>query len=1186
MDKVGKQLSWQDWELMIDDFQAGYQRKWLALYPGLAILELALYTVVRKDFPLKAQLITFVEENADILIADADADEGLGSVVEALKAVVQAPADGAVVTYVLKEQMMVAATSVMIVADSLHRALHHLEALVELLLGVINRPNHGVDRQARAIACECLRQLEKAYPCLLYAYAGHLLMVCQSERTHAAQSYILLLTTVIHNLACHMYTSSPGSRVAGLATSILSTSVPLVPFNVPPFLGASLAGEEMISIPSRELSPTNLKEFRRVVAFLLERPQILTSCGMLEFVSNLVDVAAALELQVSLLKVQFSGLIYSYDPVLCHLVLMIFTRFLDSFDGEDKNIFRRLILISKEVSQPLFVRLLAIHWILGLESLSLQRERKSLLVSMTSGLYPSVFDPLSLKAIKLDALAYCAVDFDPSLRDTRHHSATGPDTLIATEQWSVLKSDGPDATETREVTAGKLFNDGIVCVSAFRWLPPWSTETRLAFRMLHRFLTMSTPHPGTDESSIHVFTQSTMFETLQSILVDTALEFRKLVPRILSLIDRFIHCDSHRGLGECLLQILNGHLLSKLVPDRRLSAYFPIFDRIAQSSCIPPRGLLELLTLYIVILVKNYDPETRLRSWSQGSKVLGICRTVLMHHHSSRVFLVLSRLLAFLSRFFPDLEIRDSARIYLRMLISIPGNKLRHILNIGEQLPDDSSAPQLSSFFRTPSPRAPPNVKKEKLSTYIHLSRVTPLLVKQSWSLVMINSGINGKIEILNQENINLEEPIMAIAESKEGTDIKSVPNDEILKGPEPLRVMDSKISWILGILRSHFSAVPDFRHGQGLKIKVHCKLSFNSKARYPAEEDDSFKTPQSNSEDSWPALYAIILTFSASDQYGRIPSVHIPFLMSEPPGKIDPNLSNTSQDENLILVRVQDRQPFMETDTEAKGQHSLGNTERDTQSSLVGGEKEAFQESVMIELEPREPVPAHIDAHIEASGEDGQSIRGQLQSIPVGIEDLFVKSPVPDDVSEGAVAEYYFTLFNALWEACENPENIGRETFPLKGGKGVVAIHGTGSVKLLEAQSNFVIEAVEHFLAPFVVAVSGYNLVNIVKDDGIIKDVIWKDEESANPSDEGNGLIDESPLQLKYLEDDTNGDDSFEIAKRNIGCFFVLVFLPPRFHLLLKMEVGNLSTLVRIRTDHWPCLAYMDEYLEALAFR
>lgn len=129
-----------------------------------------------------------------------------------------------------------------------------------------------MDRQARAITCERLRKMETDYPCLLYAYVGHMLIVCESERTHSKKSYILLLAMVIHNFSFHMYTSSPGSRVVGLETSILSTSVPLVPFNVSPFLEASLVGEKIISIPCRELSPKNLKEFHRVMEFLLEHP--------------------------------------------------------------------------------------------------------------------------------------------------------------------------------------------------------------------------------------------------------------------------------------------------------------------------------------------------------------------------------------------------------------------------------------------------------------------------------------------------------------------------------------------------------------------------------------------------------------------------------------------------------------------------------------------------------------------------------------------------------------------------------------------------------------------------------------------------------------------------------------------------------------------------------------------------
>ncbi|GLJ40868.1 hypothetical protein SUGI_0845440 [Cryptomeria japonica] len=1155
MEKVGKQLSGQDWELMIDDFQSGSQQKWLSQYPGLAILELALYTVVKKDynFPLKSQLITFVEENADALIADADADEGLGSVVEALKAIVQAPADGVMVTFALKEQMMVAATSVMIVTDSLHRAMHHLEALVELLLGVINRPNHGVDRQSRAIACECLRQLEKAYPCLLYAYAGHLLLLCQSERTHAAQGYILLLTMVINNLACHMYNSS--GRASMLATSILSTSVPWVPFNVPPFLAASAPGEEKASIPCRELAPINRKEFHRVVAFLLERPQILTACGMLEFVSDLINVASALELQPSLLKVQFSGLIYSYDPVLCHIVLMIYAHFVDAFDGEDKNICRRLVLISKEASQPLIVRLLVIHWMLGLESLSLQKNRRSTLVSIASDLYPPVFDPLSLKAIKLDALAYCAINFDPTPTERLHLPTNRPLDFSVSER-------GNTSVAVGEVTAGKLFNDGLACVSSFRWLPPWSTETRLAFRMLHRFLTVAIPHPSIDEETISLYTKSALFDTLQSLLVNTALELQKLVPNILSLIDRLLYCESHQLLGECLLQIFNGYLLSKLVPDRHLSAYFPIFDRIAESSSIPPRHLLELLTLYAGTLVNKYDPETLSMSWSRGSKVLGICRTVLMHHHSSRVFLVLSRLLAFLCRFFPDLEIRDSARIYLRMLICIPGNKLRRILSLGDQLPDDSSAPQLSSFFRSPSPRAPQSVM-QNLSTYIHLSRVTPLIVKQSWSLVIVNSDINEEIYSVGEQNVNLEEPSMAIAESKEGTDREHVAMDGVFRGVEPLRVMDSKVSEMLGILRRHFATIPDVRHGPGLKVSVHCKLSFDSEGRFPAGQDDSFHNPQLNSDDSWPALYAIVIKFSSGSQYGPIPSVHIPFLMGEPPRKNEPHFSSKSEEEKSILMQVQDGS-IIEPGKEADSQQPANNNKRATRSSSMDEDKEGFQELVIIELEPKEPVPALIDVFIEATGEAGQSIRGQLQSIPVGIEDLFMKSPVPNDVQEEEVADYYFILFNVLWEACESPGKIGRETFLLGGSKGVAAIHGTGSVKLLEAQSDRVIDSVGHFLGPSVVAVSGEQLINIVKDNNIVKDVVWKDEKSHSSDEEisnspGHNLSQEGPLQLKYLLDATDIDDSIEISKTHIvSGSFIHKMTPIPFFSLFSGDLGK----------------------------
>lgn len=152
--------------------------------------------------------------------------------------------------------------------------------------------------------------------------------------------------------------------------------------------------------------------------------------------------------------------------------------------------------------------------------------------------------------------------------------------------------------------------------------------------------------------------------------MDMVLEFRGLVPVIVAFINRFLSCYKHRWLGERLLQTLDEHLVPKVKIDYKLGSYFPVFDRIAENDTVPPGRLLELLTKFVVFLIEKHGPDTGLKSWSRGSKVLGICRTLLMHHHSSRLFLGLSRLLAFTCLYFPDLEVRDNAR-YSKLLLLV-----------------------------------------------------------------------------------------------------------------------------------------------------------------------------------------------------------------------------------------------------------------------------------------------------------------------------------------------------------------------------------------------------------------------------------------------------------------------------------------------------------------------------------
>jgi AP-5 complex subunit beta-1 len=249
----GKLLGVADWEQLFQDFRASLelQQKWLASWPGLTIVDQALQSITKKEFPLKAPLFNFLEENGCALLGEDDAPAGVAMLVESLKIVLHAQVDPVAITYGLKEQMLVMVTTVAIDVDAIHTATSPFEALTETLLGFISRTNHAVDRHVRATACECLKALEMAHPCLLNSCVGHVFSFCQSERTHASQAYKLLLTAILHNMACHMYTGK--SRQAG-ANSFLSITIPLVPFSVPSYLAASHPRQEAAAVPARELS--------------------------------------------------------------------------------------------------------------------------------------------------------------------------------------------------------------------------------------------------------------------------------------------------------------------------------------------------------------------------------------------------------------------------------------------------------------------------------------------------------------------------------------------------------------------------------------------------------------------------------------------------------------------------------------------------------------------------------------------------------------------------------------------------------------------------------------------------------------------------------------------------------------------------------------------------------------------
>lgn len=491
------------------------------------------------------------------------------------------------------------------------------------------------------------------------------------------------------------------------------------------------------------------------------------------------------------------------------------------------------------------------------------------------------------------------------------------------------------------------------------------------------------------------------------------------------------------------------------------------------------------------------------------------------------------------------------------MLACIPGKKLRQALSSGEQKSGLAPAPLPASLSDVQSPHPSVDLKKStSITSYIHIERVTPPLVKQSWFL-----SVRASIPALSNGSGLVQQGIMDIvASAATSSDPDNLDKPDFATTTyqdEALRVMDPKTGELLRVLRTHFRCIPDYRVMPGIKIRIPCILRF--------ESDPFTRTWASESYDGQtvPALYATKITFSSFSKYGKIPPCRVPFLLGESP----------KSDQALVTL-------------------DQLNDESTNCSNFT---------KIFIELHPQDPMPGLIDILIKANTATGQVVSGSLRPVTVGIEDMFLKAILPPDISDEWVPRYYSDLFDALWEACGSSVNTGRETFSLNGGKGAVVINGTQSVKLLEVPEDVLISAVEKHLAGFVVRVAGSPLVRVIRQNRVIENVVWdeKEEEDGTDVDTSENEVSAEKALVAYSREKSGVEINFaqtEMEKnnydrslvsvgkgKNMGTFCVLVFLPPRYHLLFLMEIGYSSTMVRMRTDHWPCLAYVDEYLEAL---
>ncbi|KAL8442373.1 hypothetical protein Emed_007312 [Eimeria media] len=262
--------------------------------------------------------------------------------------------------------------------------------------------------------------------------------------------------------------------------------------------------------------------------------------------------------------------------------------------------------------------------------------------------------------------------------------------------------------------------------------------------------------------------------------------------------------------------------------------------------------------------------------------------------------------------------------------------------------------------------------------------------------------------------------------------------------------------------------------------------------------------------------------------------------------------------------------------------------------------------------LEPLEPVPASLRVGVRFSDANGAAYSGSLESFTVSFQDLFLPVCAPP--------EFRAVLFESIWKRTDTAR----------------------SVKTLDLEPENVKQMVEMSLKPFLIEGAVHiepEAFDFYRDqclhepgegpsatEGAPQSLSFAVGASVSPSAAANRAADETsggsvPVHAAWAEEkredemgeqtltDVFADDYFDgqipYSEILAGCtdtpralmnegtplagtplhletLHAIVFLPPKYHLLLKFTISLRTTIVRIVTDRPELLAYLDAFFAA----
>lgn len=984
--------------------------------------------------------------------------------------------------------------------------------------------------------------------------------------------------------------TSSSAHLSMPGASLLSVVAPLCPFHIPEDVqlrplaypsqsaastsvasasaASSLnAAAQSSSVPLLHIPDAFLRDVRRSVSLLVESAPRVTDWGLATILEQLITFVARTDLPRDVFKHYFFHYLYTNSLVMLHAVVTIMLRFPEVMQTGD---YRKLIdQLFRLVDEPLLSterRIMVIEWLTSLERFfpdalvyhlmlpespppspsaprrvgdqpamssppsapadaitpAMRQSLPPLLFQYYNRFYPVIFDSWELREAKLLALCSC---FNAD-------TAVPPPTILRV----------------------------LACVEEYRFYASAARPTVIAFRVLSAMLLS--------------FTE--LYAEIYKYLLNLILHMPKFLPNVIKLIndikDSPIAATSK--VAAVLLSSLNEVFATH--PINRLAQYLSILEPIVSEPSIDPTNLLRKVLQFLK--QTNYCQQGK---WNEGDSVLAISRAALLTHPTRLVFKPLGEVLLFCVHNYADVDIRDRAYFYYQLLTHVSSDRLRTILTPLSDLQAEDEEKTIG-MQTTHLPKIP--VLTYPLHSQLSLAR-RPAGPQLSPSV----SPASSPVQQHSDSEAHGEGTRSAIDEARgknEAEERKRSAEEEERRRDEAAREAEEKL------FRDYYArVVADSANADAVDAGDACTLTQQQRQRRPSFTLDftlRFKTEAEQLRDvstnhhhsmmstdasaltgkTLPAkLYTLVLSFAPSRLYEPLASVHIPYLCrgedammtsSSPSASSVPSLSSTSS--GFAVPR-------------RRGRWANASGEAEAPPAAAGGEAARFPYvyDVTIAFRPLAPLPASFAVNATFNDREGHICEGQMEPLHVHFTDLFLPLPLASSSSSLSSSSSFSsvsTLSTSPEEEAGDEEDSRVEgaAAPLAGDALLramwrqlwrrVGLPGLG-VSSSAAESHDDREE------------SGRSVKYLAKGREVMTRIIHRHF--------GRFIVPQDPRDDDSDDGEEGGDADAVTVLR------VMIFLPPRYHLLVKAKMQRDATILDIRTDFWRVLPYVDPLFDSL---